>query len=246
MPQINGARLTAQRSAACRAWILLHFGFTLRAARRLQRFVRPFSKRGCLLTIDEFCNCCYQPPRYNHDGLAPRLECCFILGDRFVLSLLLIMLEHGPDSRFVPPCWKPILACHLFLSYPPSICFQRFPAQFVCRNDEHAVWFRISYIYYAQISSRVGLPDGYSGIVTARTVFAAACQSFLDFVLVYGVVVNVRQTRNWIDIESQVHVASIGCRSRVDNVETDSTLSAERSRMSRAPSLFRGASAPFA
>jgi hypothetical protein len=165
---------------------------------------------------------------YDHDGLTACTERCLILGDRFVFSLFFVMLQYSPHPRFIPTCGKPIPLCHLFLSYSPTVCLQRLADELVRCNYEHTVWFRIPYIYYPQISSRVGLPDRYSRIFIAGAVFAAVCQSLLDLIFAYVVIVNVGYTGPRINKEAEVHAGRIGVSSSVSKMETGATLSAQR------------------
>ena len=144
----------------------------------------------------------------------------FVFGDRFLFCLFFVMLQDGPHPRFIPTSRKPIPLYHSFLPYSPTVCLQRLAMKFIRCNYEHAVWFRIPHIYYAQISSRVGLPDSYSRILIARAIFATVRQSLLDFVFIYAVIVNVRQSRLGINIETDVHAGSIEGRARAGNMET--------------------------
>ena len=59
---------------------------------RLQALVGALSERDCFLIGYESRNRRNQTPWYNHNGLTAGAECRFILGNGFVVSLLLVML----------------------------------------------------------------------------------------------------------------------------------------------------------
>src|SRR5262245_50697221 len=89
-------------------------------------------------------------------------------------------------------------ALPLLLSHSPSVCLQGLSFQLIGCDYKHAVGFRISYIYYSQVSSRIRLTNSDSRTIRPRSVFATICQDLLYFALINVVIVNVRLTRTGV------------------------------------------------
>ena len=79
----------------------------------------------------------------------------------------------------------------------------------VSRNHKSGIGCLIQAIDYLQVPSAPGLPNGDTYSFTAMPDVARIVQHVLDFVLCNTMVVDVRQARLNVDIETQVHWLTI-------------------------------------
>ena len=96
-----------------------------------------------------------------------------------------------------------------FFLHASSECHQWLACQFISCYDKDTVRPGISNIDYPKYSSSVSVTDGDTGVPGPRTILIRICQNLFNLGLVDIVIVNVRKTGGWIEVEPDLHTLRI-------------------------------------
>jgi hypothetical protein len=131
------------------------------------------------------------PPRWLH----------FLLGSRN---------EREPSSLYLRPNLLGI--CFVSWSYSPAsstpICFERFAPQFVCCYHKSAFGLWIWDIDDPQVSARPRLSNGHTRAFLTRAILPWMDQHILHLILIYAMLVKMRQPGLWVNVETNSHQSS--------------------------------------
>jgi hypothetical protein len=85
------------------------------------------------------------------------------------------------------------------------ICFKRFPYQFIRRDYEYTIGFRIGDINNSKLPTAPRLSDSNSRVFLSRTILARLSEDIFDLIFTNLMFVNVRKSGLSINIKANLH-----------------------------------------